>query len=274
MTKKINYLALLIVLIVFYGSFVFLSSRNTKQGEYPIITIENSNREISVKDDENILLQGVKATDKEDGDLTDQIFIEDISSFNEKKERTITYAVFDSDDHLVRKTALISYFDYEEPTIQIIKPFVYYNYVNNDEFISYLKATSCIDGDISSLLTLDKVNYDENNNRILTFSIIDSCGTKTSLEVKSYELMTSPNIEITLKSYMKIVKKGTSIETISPRSNIKNIELMGIKNNALKEKVEITNNYDATKEGTYEFIYRIASTNGDYGLTKMIVVVE
>lgn len=273
MIKKINGIAILFILCILYFAFLIITGMTSGNGEVPVLTVPTQKIEISVKDKESVLLQGVKCKDEEDGDISNKVFIESISSFDDHNERTITYAVFDSDDNLSRVTRKLKYTDYEEPVINVKIPFVYYYHVSNDEFLNYLTANSSIDGNISSLITLDKVSYN-NNVRNLVFSVTDSCGIKSSLELKTTELSDNPNIDITLKAYSKKVKIGTDIATIAPRANIKSVELMGISDDSLIYDVEITNDYNPNKAGTYEFIYRIAKANGDYGLTKMIVVVE
>ena len=46
--------------------------------------------EVSVKDDDEKLLEGLSAADEEDGDLSDSIFIESMSEFDNDNCRTVT----------------------------------------------------------------------------------------------------------------------------------------------------------------------------------------
>ena len=55
---------------------------------------------------------------------------------------------------------------------------------------------------------------------------------------------------------------------------IDTIEDMGVENDSLESLIDINDDYDSSKEGTYEFIYRINRSNGDYGITKLVVIVE
>ena len=43
---------------------------------------------------------------------------------------------------------------------------------------------------------------------------------------------------------------------------------------SLKNQVDINTDYDKNTPGTYEFIYRVKTSNDDYGLTKLVVIVE
>ena len=120
MTKKKKLLWIVFGLFcLIYIGFIGYSMISTKIGNAPELTLPQTVLSVDVKADDHQLLQDIKAVDKEDGDLTDKVFIESISSFNENKERTVTYGVFDSDDHLVKATRQIKYTDYQEPTITL-----------------------------------------------------------------------------------------------------------------------------------------------------------
>ena len=43
---------------------------------------------------------------------------------------------------------------------------------------------------------------------------------------------------------------------------------------SLKNQVTINTDYDPNTPGMYEFIYRVKTANDDYGLTKLVVIVE
>ena len=42
----------------------------------------------------------------------------------------------------------------------------------------------------------------------------------------------------------------------------------------LIDEVTVQDDYDADKEGIYEFIYRVERASGEYGITKLVVVVQ
>ena len=276
MNKKKRLLATAFVLMcLLYICFILFTNVVNKIGNKPTITLPNTVLSISVKASESDLLKDVKANDKEDGNLTDKVFIESISSFNENKERTITYGVFDSDDHLVKATRQIKYTDYKEPTISLIKPLVYYYYIGGDEeYKQFIKATSSIDGDITPTVIMN-FSEDSGRNYYIEYSATDSCGTQVNKKYEVTALDNKPNIEINLKEYEIDVPLGTTITEIAPKDTyLGDIYIDGMKNNLLKAEVEVLNNYDATKVGTYEFIYRISKANGDFGYTKLIVNVK
>lgn len=272
--KNIKYGFILIVLIALYIAFIVITGLLGDKGKEPEITAPSSVLEVSVEDKEDVLLKGIKATDDEDGNISDKVFIESISAFDDNKQRTVTYAVFDSDDHLVRTTRQIKYSDYTAPVFDIDEALCYYYYLSsNEEYKNFVSAESCVDGDLSSKITVEK-NYYKDNVHYVDYSVTDSCGTKESLTLKADELNKNPNVEITLKKYLKRVKKGTTITEIAPRSNMEEIKVMDMVDDTLKAEVEVTHNYNPDVPGTYEFIYRLSKSNGDYGYTKLVVIVE
>lgn len=272
--KNIKYGFILIVLIALYIAFIVMTGLLGDKGKEPEITAPSSVLEVSVEDKEDVLLKGIKANDDEDGNISDKVFIESISAFDDNKQRTVTYAVFDSDDHLVRTTRQIKYSDYTAPVFDIDEALCYYYYLSsNEEYKNFVSAESCVDGDLSSKITVEK-NYYKDNVHYVDYSVTDSCGTKESLTLKADELNKNPNVEITLKKYLKRVKKGTTITEIAPRSNMEEIKVMDMVDDTLKAEVEVTHNYNPDVPGTYEFIYRLSKSNGDYGYTKLVVIVE
>ena len=272
--KNIKYGFILIVLIALYIAFIVMTGLLGDKGKEPKITAPSSVLEVSVEDKEDVLLKGIKATDDEDGNISDKVFIESISAFDDNIQRTVTYAVFDSDDHLVRTTRQIKYSDYTAPVFDIDEALCYYYYLSsNEEYKNFVSAESCVDGDLSSKITVEK-NYYKDNVHYVDYSVTDSCGTKESLTLKADELNKNPNVEITLKKYLKRVKKGTTITEIAPRSNMEEIKVMDMVDDTLKAEVEVTHNYNPDVPGTYEFIYRLSKSNGDYGYTKLVVIVE
>lgn len=270
MKKGIKFISIVILLCAFYMIFLLFFGHQQNVGDEPVITAPDSVLKASVKVNDKTLLKGVKATDTEDGDLTKDVYIENISSFDDNQTRTITYAVFDSDDHIVRTTRKLEYTDYQAPEINIKKALCYYYVTSIEEYKDYVSASSSVDGDISAQISVERETYEGDGHYVL-FSVTDSCGTKTSLKLKADELKNDPNIDIKLDQYLMRVPVGT---IVNPKRHIEEIETMGMIDNSLKSLIEITNNYNSEVPGTYEFVYRISRANGDFGMTKLVVIVE
>ena len=154
--KNIKFILTILLLIGLYALFlVGFKLYNKTENEAPIISIQNEILTVSVKDKENALLQGVSASDTEDGDLTSKIVVDSISEFDEKNYRTVTYVVFDNDDQMAKATRRIKYSDYSAPVFDVESPLMFYNSSTNSEIIKYVSAYSSLDGNISSSILVE-----------------------------------------------------------------------------------------------------------------------
>lgn len=268
--KKFKYIFIVTALIIIYFLFLIMGENKENQGEKPTITVPSSVLEISVQDSKDALLKDVKATDIEDGDLTSQVFIEKVSEFDENFKRTITYGVFDKDDNLTFATRELRYTDYTKPEFDIVKPLCSIYYQIDETYKEFVSASSSVDGDISSKIFINR-RHEENDIEYVEYSITDSCGVTETLTLKYDQLDYEPNIDIKLSDYLIKVVKGTNVNAIN---YIDSIESLGIKNNSLISLVEVETNYNPNVPGVYEFIYRINRSNGEFGLTKLVVIVE
>ena len=88
----------------------------------PVIKVDGDRIEVSVKDGEEALMQGVTAEDAEDGDLTDKVIVESIGRFGADGCRTVTYAVIDSDSLVGHATRKLAYTDYTPTRFSMDKP--------------------------------------------------------------------------------------------------------------------------------------------------------
>ena len=268
--KNIKFITGLILILGSYFLFLYDFGEIKVTGNDPIIQLVEEVLTVSVSDDETILLKNIVASDLEDGDLTNKIVVDSISKFDENKERTVTYVVFDSDDNMTKAKRKIKYSDYEAPMIDLEKPLVFYYVGNNNEFKNFLGATSKLDGDLSSKIVIDR-RYCIVNQCYIDVSVMDSTGTKTEQTFKTDELNIIPNVTFELTDYLLYVPVGTEI---NPWSYIKKIESMGINLTYQTDRIEIQNNYNSSKPGMYEFIYRYTGSAGDYGIAKLVIIVE
>lgn len=271
MTNNKKFLLTVCLLIGLYALFIVGSKMyNKTDNTAPVITIKDEILTVSVKDKEKALLKGVTASDNEDGDLTSKIVIDSISEFDEKNYRTVTYVVFDNNDQMAKATRRINYNDYEAPVFDINTPLVFYYVANNSEFANFVSAFSTLDGNLTNSIIVENDFYIDEN-REVRYSVTDSCGIKTTLTLKADTLSEVPAINFTLNNYMIHVDKGTEID---PYSYIEHIEYMGMDLTNNFENISIQNNYDSTTEGMYEFIYRYTDDTGEFGITKLVVIVE
>ena len=279
MSKKNRvFLMILAIINMCYLGFIGITKiLDIQSSNLPVITFNKDLVTISVKDDLKVLLKGVQAIDEEDGDISKNIFIYDISMFDENNERTVTYGVFDSDNQMTITSRKFKYKDYTSPKFSASKPLsglmntITSSLGGSTNEILPIQAVSSVDGDISSKISKTKSETEESV--VYVYSVTDSTGTTETLTVSESinlkELFT--NVSIELKNYIIYVKKGSSVDY---RSYIDNVKTSIGYQKDLIESVTVESNLDSSKHGVYEVVYTLNRSNGDYGTTKMYVIVE
>ena len=80
MLKWLQRITLVLFATVLVAFIIFsVIDRLTTDHTIPVITLETEELEISVKDKRDVLLRGVTAYDKKDGDITDKVLVESVS---------------------------------------------------------------------------------------------------------------------------------------------------------------------------------------------------
>lgn len=269
--KKIlkKYYYIFICFIVLFIYLIVIQVFGYKDiGEKPVIEFSEPIIVLSVHDDESKLFQSLKAYDKEDGDLNDEVYIDSISAFDGDGNSVVTYAVFDSDHHVTKQYRGIHYYDYQHPTFYFNGPLIG-NSVSTSTINNLIGATSLVDGDISDKVSITNVTNLSENVVYIKATVRDSTGTIESRDfVYNYD-RTSYGININLDKYLVYVKQGSTFDF---RNNIVSV-LSKTDYEYSKFSVAIKNNVDFNKPGIYEVEYSISSY-GNTGFTKCIVIVE
>ena len=268
--KKSRFIIIVCLCCIVYSVFIYMEKKDNGTGASPMLDVPESVLVASVKDNEKKLLKDVKASDKEDGDITSKVFIESISEFDENKERLITYAVFDNDDHITRATRKMKYKDYQAPKFDILIPLTTVYYGNENYFLNHISATSSVDGNITSKVSFT-FNYEETKTSTIQYTVEDSCGVQSSINLNVHDFPDTGTIDIELYEHLIYVPVGTNL---TPSAYIKGVNYMGMESDEMIHDIKIHTDYDKTKKGTYEVIYDINGDGGEYGATKMVVVVE
>ena len=112
--------------------------------------IHFAQEEINVKTgtDDQELLEGVTATDPEDGDVTESIMVEGVSHFVQKDVVNVTYVAYDSQNHVARAMRRVHYTDYVSPRFSMSGPMVFLS-KNVPDLMNYVGVTDLVDGNIS-----------------------------------------------------------------------------------------------------------------------------
>lgn len=274
--NRVFLLMLVIINICYFGFIGITKILNNQTSNLPVISFKSDSLTISVNDDLKVLLKGVTAIDEEDGDISKNIFIYDISMFDENNERMVTYGVFDSDNQMTIESRKFKYKDYTSPKFSSSKPLsglmsMIDLSTGSSQETGSIQAFSSVDGDISNKIS--KTQSESGDSVICVYSVTDSTGTTETLTVSESlnlkELFT--NISIELNDYIVYVKKGS---TVDYRSYIHNVKTSIGYQKDLIDSVTVESNLNVNKPGVYEVVYTLNRSNGDYGTTKMYVIVE
>lgn len=237
----------------------------------PEIKVEEEMIEVSLKATDEELMQGVTASDKKDGDLTDKIIIESISRFIKKGVSKVTYAVCDSNNNVAKATRMIKFTDYKSPKFRVTGNlcFSLYEHIDIRELI---EATDSLEGNISSQIVVTTSDYKASDTGAfsLDVSVTNSKGDTSIIKLPLIveDRPTSvPQIE--LSEYLIYTKKG---KTVDFGSYIVNALDAGETN--LKGSVIVESNVDFNKPGTYNVHYYVTDKAGNRGHSIMTVIVE
>jgi hypothetical protein len=166
-------------------------------------------------------MQGVTAEDASDGDLTDKIFIESRKHFIEKGKFIVTYAVADSDNHLVRADREIVYSDYISPQFKLSQPLEFPKAASSQsdaDISAHLSAQDVIDGDISNKIRISG-EYTMSSNVVgeypMEFIVMNSLGDTVTLPVtvKIYDPSKKNSVpQLKLTNYLINTPVGTEVD--------------------------------------------------------------
>lgn len=200
------------VTLIFLGYRINEIRKEDSSG--PVFSCDETELEVSIHDSDDVLLQGITANDKKDGDVTSSVLVEKLSNFYDGGRRTVTYAAFDSDNHITEMEREIIYTDYTSPRFELSGSLRFRagENVNVDQIVT---ASDCLDGDISSKvkILMDSVI----NDRVIGFydieyEVTNSAGDKATLPVEIEIYQPSGNeVELNLEKYL-VYYDGTEID--------------------------------------------------------------
>lgn len=268
MLKKYFLLVLTAIIICVYILIQQTPLVKQKTANSPSITFDEKMIQVSVQSDKQELLKGVHASDQEDGDLTSQVFIESYSSFQNNHTRTVNYVVYDSDENITRASRQIQYIDYIPPVFSLNDQLRADKY-SVSELTKRVKATSCIDGDISNKVAVMDLTVVESGLLNVRLSVTDSTNTTSYLNLHYY-IESDQGITIGLNQYLVYLKDG---ERFNYYENIKTVTEKMTNRDSLIDYVNIEIP-EMNDPGVYEVNYTLSRSNGNKGTTTLVVVVE
>lgn len=214
-------------------AMLFVMTDDTKS---PQIQIDQEILEVSVGADDAALLQGVSAKDNADGDVTDSLIVEKISSLAKDHTATVTYAAFDRSGNVAKASRTLKYMDYQSPKFSQNQSLTFSaNSMQN--ILSFMGATDAIDGDISSrvkgTLLSNANSLNEPGLYQVEFRVTNSMNETVylTLPVEVYPAGTY-NANVELSDYLVYVKTGTAFD---PESYLEKV-VVGTREYSLKNQ--------------------------------------
>lgn len=267
---RIGTVLVFLITLLLFGLF-YIKEQTSKDYTYPKITIESEVLDVSIHDTEEYLLQGVTAYDKKDGDLTSKVIVESISKFKKDQTSIVTYAVMDSNKHVVKNSRTIRYTDYTAPTFYLRKPLIF-QVEENVAIRSAVGAVDCMEGDISDKVTILATDYVGNTAGVFSVSLqaTNNAGDIIYLDLPIFvEEINRQALTIELSKYLIYLDKG-----ISPDFEK---YVTAVYSGAIKLEsfdMRVSTNFDCNTPGTYTVHFYIEDNYGRTGHSVLTAIVR
>ena len=259
----------ILTLTAFLATLIFQKGR--EDTTLPEIIMESDSIEVSCDATSKDFLKGVKATDEKDGDLTNEIIVESVSRFIKPGVCEVKYAVCDSNNHVARATRKVRFTDYESPKFKLSESLCFSLYETTN-IASHIRAIDSIEGDISGNLVITSPDYNSSVTGIfsLELSVSNQKGDTSTLTlplIMEDRSLSAPKIK--LKDYLIYLDKGQEVDF---EDYI--VEAIDKNDRDITSRIEIDDNVNLKKSGTYSVHYFVTDSAGAKGHSVLNVVVE
>lgn len=267
---RISVIVLFILTLIAFFSVFFFQKKN-EDTTVPVITIENDFIKVKCDATNEDFLKGVTATDEKDGDLTGEVIVESVSRFIEPGVCVVKYAVCDSNNHVAHATRKVHFTDYEAPRFKL-KNSLCFSLYENVNIASYISAIDSIEGDISENIVITSPDYTSSVTGIFTLelTVANKKGDTSTLTlplIMEDRNLSAPTIK--LKDYLIYVDKNQEVDF---EDYI--IEATNRNDKDLTDEIEIDDNVNFKKSGTYMVHYFVTDSTGAKGHSVLNVVVK
>ena len=271
---------ILLCLAVFFGYRAMDAIRTDTTP--PEIQMDSEIPEISVYDDPSLLLSGITATDRRDGDVTASLLVERIQLLDQDGNAKLVCAAFDSSGNVRKAYREFRYTDYRSPRITLNAPLTF-ELNSGFDILSALAAEDLLDGDLSHRIratSLDgsavtTLGIHEVDLRV-TNSLDDTVELVVPVEVYAPGLY---NATLTLTDYLVYLEKGSSF---NPQHYLNDFVRGAVRTSLsgglpANFTLTTTGEVDTSTPGVYAVGYTVTYAAGgqsNLGYSKLIVVVE
>lgn len=271
--KKI--LLLLVVLCcAAFAVYRVWSARHTDNAP-PTITMAQDELRLSVYDDRARLLDGVRAEDAHDGDVTDSLVVESVSGLVSEGRFTVTYAAFDAAGNVAKAQRTVCYEDYISPRFSLTSPLIFRESTSLDVFAP-LAATDVLDGSLKDRIKGTLVDGERQltaaGDYTVAFRVTNSLGDTAYLTAPVKVIAAEQgNATLTLSTYLVYLAVGADFD---PYSYLGELTAAGQTVPAYgSAEITLESNVDTAHSGVYTVDY--TAEYGQYSAqTRLLVVVE
>ena len=201
----------------------------------PEITIADSKKDSYATDmTTEDLLEGVKAVDEKDGDVSDSLTVENVYPNEKGDEVTVVYVAKDKSNNVTKVT-------YHMTSDEVLPGSVIFGDEASDNKSSSAKTNSDSE---------DSEDLQDSSDKVLEEAKIDRLNPQ------------DPRFYLT--TYYVEITKGTQIDRLS---YVKDIQDDKDASNELYRKIQITGNVDVNTPGTYELTYYVVDSKTYYMTT-------
>lgn len=260
---KITVIVGFVLSTILYAGVFVMNMRN-HDSTIPIIINSTGLLELSVKDSDEKLLEGLAAVDKKDGDLTDQIMVAGISHLKKDGTCNVKYVVFDSDHNSDELTRKVQFTDYKEPVFSLKKPLVYRQGENID-ILERIRAKDSLDGDISDKIKIKSSDISNYQTGIypVVLEVKNSFGVKSSIELQvvvqdNYNYNVEKKIQ--LSKYIVYINQGKKFDPYDYIKSVKDGD-----SEVSDPDINIYGEVDTDTPGCYYLSYTLVTENS-YGM--------
>lgn len=286
-------IALAVISLAAFGYYKF--QIDSKYDEVaPVIKADSDEITVSVTDGDDVLLQGMTASDNRDGDVTDSLIVESHSKFIAEGKRKVTYAAFDKAGNVGTYTRTIVYSDYTAPTFNLAAPLRVSLEGETFNPSSNITASDCLDGNITTMI---KYKYGENTNfstageYLISYQVSDSAGDTSVIEMyievmkksdyeKPYPILTDYIVYTNVGEALNLTDYIKGLVVDNYYSYIFADHAADTEPEYTADQISISGDVDYNTPGTYRVIYTlngVADEKGNtasYGSVSLYVVVR
>lgn len=259
-------LVILALSIVLYG-YGYYKTRMLRDDDGPVIEADSESVTISVSDPESALLEGIRAHDAKDGDVTPSLVVQGFSTFLEPGRRQAVIAAFDSDNNVTKKTIDVRYGDYTPPRFLLDGPLVFPAGTAESRIFRALRASDCLDGDLGDKIVVQledaETYFDPSSAGTTRFicSVTNSGGETAYLPVTVS--VTDPESgdagTVLLTQYLVYLSRGGMFDA---EGFVRGIAEDGEVLPADMSRIRISDPVNTNASGAYEVVYSLLGEDG------------